>query len=163
MTTEGSLLHFWLWGCNSSWFLPRGHMVTKEYYLKVKMLRGTVRRKRSDLWRGKNSYSIMTISQHIHPFWFGNFSQNTRWRSTSSLHTCQNLHQARNLYQAEIHTGRMVNWVYWGDQRNYAGRTKQYSKTGIPRILPKLEQKLGVMYTKWRRVLPRGQCPITPE
>jgi hypothetical protein len=39
----------------------------------------------------------------------------------------------------------------------------QYSKKGIPRILPKLEQMLGVMYTKWRRVLPRGQCPITPE
>jgi hypothetical protein len=66
MKTEVSLLHFWLWGCNSSWFLPCGHMVNKEYYLKVmKMPRGTLRRKRSDLWRGKNSCSIMTSGTFI--------------------------------------------------------------------------------------------------
>jgi len=38
----------------------------------------------------------------------------------------------------------------------------QYSKRGIPGILPKLEQMLGVMYTKRRRVLPTGQFPVTP-
>jgi len=39
----------------------------------------------------------------------------------------------------------------------------QYSNRDIPGILPKLEQMLGAMYENWRRVLPREQCPITPE
>jgi hypothetical protein len=38
----------------------------------------------------------------------------------------------------------------------------QYSKRGIPGILPKLEETLGAMYKKWRRVLQRGQRPIAP-
>jgi hypothetical protein len=39
----------------------------------------------------------------------------------------------------------------------------QYSKTGIPGMLPKLEELLGAMYRKWRRVLRRGQSPIAPK
>jgi len=39
----------------------------------------------------------------------------------------------------------------------------QYSKTGITGILSKLEDALGVVYKKWRRVLQRGQSPIAPK
>ena len=49
--------------------VPRGQMVNKEYYLKVmKRLREAVRRKRHDLWRGKNWCSIITTLWHIPPF-----------------------------------------------------------------------------------------------
>jgi len=30
-------------------------------------------------------------------------------------------------------------------------------------MLPKLEEILGAMYKKWRRVLQRGQSPVAPE
>jgi hypothetical protein len=39
----------------------------------------------------------------------------------------------------------------------------QYSKRGIPGILSKLEETMGVMYKKWRRVLQRGQSPVAPK
>jgi hypothetical protein len=39
----------------------------------------------------------------------------------------------------------------------------QYSKRGIPGILPKLEETLGAMYKKWRRVLQSGQSPTAPK
>jgi hypothetical protein len=39
----------------------------------------------------------------------------------------------------------------------------QYSKTGIPGILPKLEETLGVTYKELRRVLQRGQSPTAPK
>jgi hypothetical protein len=40
------------------------------------------------------------------------------------------------------------------------GRVTQNSKTGIPEMLPKLEETLGAMYKNWRRVLWRGQSQI---
>jgi len=48
-------------------------MVNKEYYLTVlKRLREAIKRKRSDLWRGKNGCSIKTTLAHssllIHDF-----------------------------------------------------------------------------------------------
>lgn len=55
-------------------FLPHGQIVNKEYYLRVmKMLREAVRRKRSDLWRGKKwlhhrDNALMHLSNLIHGF-----------------------------------------------------------------------------------------------
>jgi len=50
-------------------FLLHGQMVNKEYYLKVmKRLREAMKRKRSDLWRGKNGCSIKTTVWHIPSF-----------------------------------------------------------------------------------------------
>jgi len=39
----------------------------------------------------------------------------------------------------------------------------QYSKRGIPGMLPKLEEMPGAMYRMWRRVLQRGQSPTAPN
>jgi len=39
----------------------------------------------------------------------------------------------------------------------------QYSKRGIPEMLPKLEEMLGAMYKKWREVLHRGKSPTAPK
>jgi hypothetical protein len=50
-------------------FLLHGQMVNKEYYLMVlKRLREAMKRKRSDLWRGKNGFSSKTTLWHIPPF-----------------------------------------------------------------------------------------------
>jgi len=61
-------------------FQPGGQTVKKEYYLRVmKRLREAVRRKRPDLWRGKNGCTIMTMLLCICQIWFMVLSQNMRW------------------------------------------------------------------------------------
>jgi len=49
-------------------FLLHDQTVNKEYYLRViKRLREAVRRKRPDLWRGKNGCTMMTMLLCICP------------------------------------------------------------------------------------------------
>ena len=104
-------------------------------YLKVtKRLREAVRRKRPDLWRGKNGCSILTMLRRFPPFRFEIFSQNMRRRSSHSPRT-----------------ERTTNGVCRGDLRKFVGRDVHCSTRGIPGMLPKLEEMLGAMYKECRR------------
>jgi hypothetical protein len=50
-----------------------------------------------------------------------------------------------------------------GLKKKPTGRATQYSKRGIPGMLLKLEEMLGAMFEKWRRVLHRKQSRVTPK
>jgi len=156
---------FLLWGCNSLWISLHGWTENKEYYLKVmKRLRRVSEEKKAWFEVEKKWWLHHDNALTHSPFWFVIFSQNIAHPSSLSLHTHQTLHHWTSFSSP--------SWnLYWKDDdlspsrklRKFSGRATHYSKRGIPEMLPKLEEMLGVMYKEWRRVLWRGWCPVAPK
>jgi hypothetical protein len=132
-------------------------MVNKEYYLQVlKRLREVVRRKRPDLWKG-NKWLLYHVNAPVH----------------SSLLICDFLtkHQMTLVLQRpcspdladfflftklkSLLKGRRLESVK--EIKECCRRATQYCERVVPRMLLKLEEMLGVMHKKWRRVLRRGR------
>ena len=68
-----------------------------------------------------------------------------------------------SLHQAEFRPERTTIWACRGDYRIFAHRFTHCSKICIPGMLAKLEETLGAMYKKRKRVLRRVQSPTVPK
>ena len=101
--------------------LPCGQTENKDYYPKVtKRLRGAVRTKRTDLWRGgkmaaaslpRFSAFVPSDSLFSHKTW-----DNIHPPASVLIRPCTNQHLS--FHQAEIFAEGMTIWACWGDNKN---------------------------------------------